>query len=180
MSADSESAPGQGQDLAAVAKEAGEFADRFNSVLLGAVGNDGYPVMGYAPCVRDDQRHYFLLVSDLAAHTAALLQQQQAELLWIEEEVKARNPFARRRLTMRCKVAAVNRSSGLYEQRLIQLQQRFGETVAVLRGLADFRLLQLTPVAGRYVVGFGRAYAIAPQQGGWLASGPLRPATDPD
>ena len=40
------------------------------------------------------------------------------------------------------------------------MQEKFGETIELLRSLPDFHLLALTPVNGKYVAGFGKAYSI--------------------
>lgn len=39
-----------------------------------------------------------------------------------------------------------------------QMQKRFGPIVGMIRGLGDFRLIQLEPDQGLFVKGFGQAF----------------------
>ena len=47
-----------------------------------------------------------------------------------------------------------------YALTLQALQHKFGEAVAALRSLPKFHLFKLTPEAGQYFVGFGKAFTI--------------------
>lgn len=43
---------------------------------------------------------------------------------------------------------------------MLIFKERFGETVDLLQSLPDFHLLALTPVSGKYIAGFGKAFSI--------------------
>jgi len=176
MPSDSATLPPAGDDLAAVALACEQFFARCGSVMLATVSAAGEPHVSYAPVVADARHQLYLLLSDLAAHSANLRRHGAGEVMMIEGEGEARNPFARQRLTLRCRVAELARGSEPYRQRLAQLRQAHGETVALLATLADFRLLCLTPASGRFVRGFGRAYGVSRVDGALVVEGPVVPA----
>ena len=115
--------------------------------------------ISYAPYVQDKQGFY-IYVSELAKHTANMLINRQASILFIQPETEADNLFARERVMFNCRVQEVTRDEPLYDEKLQSMQSRFGETVSILRSLTDFHLLQLIPVEGQYIAGFGKAFAI--------------------
>ncbi len=133
-------------------------ADRDSLILATSDGGD--PDASYAPFVLDDDLAACIFVSELARHTRNLLRQRRAGVLFIEEENEARNPFARRRLALHCRVDEIARDSQQGERLLDRMQQRFGNTVELLRGLPDFHLLRLDVIDGSYVRGFAQAYPV--------------------
>ncbi|WP_031435737.1 HugZ family pyridoxamine 5'-phosphate oxidase [Methylomarinum vadi] len=129
------------------------------TLLLSTYSSEGGADIGYAPYVRDGLAFY-LYVSDLARHTANMLSTLQAAVMFIQPEAECRNVFARERVVLDCRVREIGRSDTLYERQLLAMQHKFGETVTLLRSLPDFHLLQLQAASGRYIAGFGQAYAI--------------------
>jgi len=135
------------------------------TLLLATVNRNAEPDISYAPYIRDAQGAFYIFVSRLAAHTANLLQQQCASVLFIREESESRNLFARERLSFRCRVSELKAGEEGYEACLEQMEQVQGPTVAMLRSLPDFHLLRLLPESGSYVVGFGKAFDVDPVTG---------------
>lgn len=130
------------------------------SLILATQASDGAAAeLSYAPFVWHDGA-YFVLLSDLAAHSRHLRAYPQAQMLLIEDEASARNVFARQRLSQQVSVERIDRADPLWATVTDWLQARAGATVAVLTQLADFHLYRLTPHTGRLIVGFGQAYAI--------------------
>ncbi len=115
--------------------------------------------ISYAPFIQND-RFFYVYVSELAKHTANMLHNQQASIMIIQPETEADNLFARERVIFNCSVQEVMCDELLYDKTLRSMQNLFGETVSILRSLTDFHLLQLIPVEGQYIAGFGKAYAI--------------------
>lgn len=130
------------------------------SLQLSSLKGD-QPETSYAPFIRQDQKFY-IFVSDLASHTANLLSHPKAGIMLIEDEGHVRNLFARKRITFSCKVEQVAVDSAEYPLLLDRMEQRLGSVLAMLRTLPDFRLLRLTPLEGRFITGFGKAYEIDP------------------
>lgn len=130
------------------------------TLLLSTYSSEGGADIGYAPYVRDGLAFY-LYVSDLARHTANMLSTLQAAVMFIQPEAECRNVFVRERVVLDCRVREIGRSdTHHYERQLLAMQHKLGETVALLRSLPDFHLLHLQAVSGRYIAGFGQAYAI--------------------
>ena len=116
--------------------------------------------MGYAPFAEDEQRHFFVYLSDLAIHTSALRESQKASVLLIEDEAHAREVFARKRIIFQCTAHQVPRKSDLWLSRMENLKERFGDLVSTLQTLSDFHLFRLQPQSGTFITGFGQTYSI--------------------
>ena len=141
-------------------QEVREFQSGFRSVMMATVNQEGVPEASYAPYVTDNDGDYFVFVSGLARHTRDFEETDHVSLQFIENEGAAGNPFARRRLTLLCDVAAIPRESAVYQQMLEEFTRRFGRFVNTLRALPDFRLFRLMPRCGLYVRGFGQAFRV--------------------
>ena len=136
------------------------FRDGFASVILATVDDAGEPDASYAPSVVDPAGCFHVFVSALARHARNLQANRRASVLLIESEADAANVFARRRLTWDCRAEAVDREQAQWGQILDVFAARFGALVTTLRQLADFQLMRLVPVSGRYVRGFGQAFSL--------------------
>ena len=139
------------------------FPSRFGSAILATVSGEGLPNASYAPCVVDEARNVYVFVSGLSAHTQNLTATGRASVLFIEDESKTQQMFARMRLSYDCTVTLLERESAQWVAIAQQFEERFGNIVEVMRGLADFRIFQLQPQAGNFVVGFGAAYKVDPK-----------------
>ena len=144
-----------------VHRQAQSLRDSLRTVMLATVSAEGEPDASYAPFV-EYAGSFYVLVSGLSQHTANLIATAKVGLLFAEPEHRARQIFARRRLSYRCAARLIERNDDEWQIRLDQLGARFGGIVNVLRDLPDFRLFQLTPREGVYVRGFGQAYTLKP------------------
>jgi putative heme iron utilization protein len=139
--------------------EALKFIRGFSSVVLGTVTQSGQPHTSYAPFITD-AGNFYIYVSSLAQH-AKTLTNGGASLFFIEDEHQADSIFARKRLTIDCQVSTISRENQHYDRLLDALQARHGSMLKLLRKLADFNLLQLTPGQASFVTGFGAAYNLS-------------------
>ena len=137
------------------------FIDQFQSVILGTVSLEGIPQASYAPCIVDEARNIYIFVSGLSAHTQNLASTGRVSALFIKDESDTSQIFARQRLSYACTVSLLERNQ-TWEAIAQKFQARFGSIVEVMVGLPDFRIFQLTPQSGRFVVGFGAAYDVDP------------------
>lgn len=144
------------------------------SLMLSTVNPDGTPHASYAPYVMDDTYQIYILTSGLSAHTDNLIKTRRASVLIIEDESQSQQVFARQRLTYDCGASPVERHSSVWEERLDQFEARFGDIIQMLRQLEDFQLFCLAPQGGRFVMGFGAAYAVDPNNLGQLLEGALQ------
>ena len=139
------------------------FSDQFESVILGTASSDAQPQASYAPCVVDQAKNIYIFVSGLSAHTQNLTTTKQASALFIEDESKTQQMFARKRLSYDCTAVLIARDSQQWEAIAQKFETRFGNIVELMKGLPDFRIFQLQPKSGRFVLGFGKAYDIDPE-----------------
>lgn len=132
------------------------------SIVLATVAADGVPDASYAPYVVEpgSTGALLILVSRLARHTTNLLQSRTGSAMLIEDESATGQIFARRRITLSCRVEPIERRTAAWTSGLAALEARHGAIVATLRDLADFELLRLVPERGTLVLGFGRAFRL--------------------
>jgi len=138
------------------------FPRQFGSVILGTASAEGIPQASYAPCIVDGDRNIYIFVSGLSAHTQNLSSTNRASVLFIEDEAKTTQLFARKRLSYDCSGTLLARGSEQWDAIAQQFAERFGKIVDVMIGLPDFRIFQLKPSSGRFVMGFGAAYDVDP------------------
>ena len=138
-----------------------KFPEEFTSIIISTVNTQGIPNASYAPFVMDDDKNIYIYVSGLATHTQNIQNHPFVSVLFIDDEIKTKQIFARRRLNFDCTANLLERETEKCQQIVDKFQLRFGELISTLRSLPDFRILQLTPNSGRFVIGFGAAYNIS-------------------
>ncbi|MBW4613567.1 MAG: pyridoxamine 5'-phosphate oxidase family protein [Desmonostoc vinosum HA7617-LM4] len=138
-----------------------KFTEGFESVIISTISAQGIPNASYAPFVMDDAKNIYIYVSGLSTHTKNIHANPHVNVLFIEDEAKSKQIFARHRLNFDCTATLIERETDVWVRIVEQFQDRFGQIIEMLRGLEDFRIFQLTPSQGRFVVGFGSAYYIS-------------------
>jgi hypothetical protein len=144
------------------------FPERVQSLLLSTVNAAGQPQASYAPFVMSSDRAFHIFVSGLSSHTQNLQANPQAGILLIEDEAQANQIFARQRLMYDCSVTLIDRQNPEWTIWADQFKARFGTLIDMLRQLPDFQIFRLTPQTGRFVLGFGAAYEVDPDDIGRL------------
>ena len=142
------------------AAEAAAFLGGFKTLQMATASAAGEPETSYAPFVRIADNHFYVCVSDLAAHTGHLAATGRASVLLIEDESAASQLFARRRLVFECGAEQVERDTARWRTVMDLFERKFGEVMELIRPLADFRLFALVPRHGTFVKGFGQAFRI--------------------
>ena len=130
------------------------------TVIISSVTDHHAPHSSYAPFIEKEQVFYISL-SMMSTHTRNLLEHPQVSLLFIEDESKSSNIFARRRVTFDASVTPVERNSIEFNGAMTLFTDKFGEMAAIYQTMSDFQLFALTPIRGRAVFGFGQAYTYA-------------------
>ena len=157
-------------DLTIISQEFHAFINQFNTLLLATTSSDGIPEASYAPYV-SSQGDYYIFISELAAHTRNLAQTQRCSVMFIEDEDKTHQLFARKRATLQCEAVEITRQMPSCEPILHLFDEQFGKFFGMLRQLPDFHLYRLSPKTVSYVAGFGKAYTLT---GGDLSQVALR------
>ena len=153
-----------------LADEAKQFRASFQSLQLATIDNASCPSASYAPYVLFDDESFGILTSRLATHTHNMLKQPVAAFLFIEEESRAKNIFARRRLSYQCRVTHHPRHSHFFQELTDKMTSKFGAIATQLAQLPDFEAFHLQPRLAEYVKGFGNAWRF---KNGTLTAGSL-------
>ncbi|MEB3179540.1 MAG: pyridoxamine 5'-phosphate oxidase family protein [Nostocaceae cyanobacterium] len=136
------------------------FTNSFQSLILSTTSSDGIPNASYSPFVMDESKNIYIYVSGLATHTQNLQATGKASVMFIEDEAQTQQIFARSRLTFDCTATLIDRNTELWEQIVSHFEERCGNIIQMMRELPDFRIFQLTPNYGRFVMGFGAIYEV--------------------
>ncbi len=139
------------------------FPSRVKTLILSTTNEQDSPHASYAPFVVNENRHFFIYVSQLSAHTTHLISKKSATIMLIEDESQTVQLFARKRLTYECSCQRVSRNTKQWKSLITQFEEKFGNIMLTLRGLTDFEMIELVPQSGRYVAGFGAAHEVDPK-----------------
>lgn len=134
------------------------FLSTRKTVVIATRDENGDPFLSIAPFVVHDDAVY-VYVSEVADHYAYLRDAQTVRILIHGDESAAANVFGVERVSFVCDVAQTPEEGhdAVFEKFAEHTNAKLVET---LRGL-DFHLFRLTPQAGRYVVGFGKAFEVS-------------------
>lgn len=133
----------------------------YKTISLATNDEHGRPLASYAPVAVDEERRFYLFVSELADHTSNLRRGGPVSLQLMEDETRSKQLFARSRLTMGATVTAIPRESQEWTQASGVYRARFGKFFDQLVTLKDFHMFCCQPTSARIVVGFGAAFEIA-------------------
>lgn len=129
-----------------------------------AVGGEEGPAVSMVPWVRTrGPTRFWLLVSELSAHTAALRRSGRCGLMvaeaWRTDDPRSNHALTRLMLTVDARFVGRDEAREAGAEAAYRARFPIAET---LLGLGDFHWVELTPTgAGGFVMGFGRAYRVA-------------------
>lgn len=149
-------------DSSGLTQEIAEFAKGFNSGVLATISIHGEVLATYAPIIHHDNRFY-IYISEVAEHFASIkTNPTNIELLFLEDECKAKSILVRKRLRYRAEARFVDRESAEFEQVYSSFitQNSKDSSITMIKNMLDFHLIELVVRGGRYVKGFGQAYSI--------------------
>ena len=149
-----------GDDLLMATKGCQQLINNHKTLILSTVSFKGKPEISYAPFVRGEDGTFYIFISELAHHTANLRANPACAILFAALESETKNLFARERALLNCEAAELTKESAAYDYWLDRLQERFGNTVDVIRRLSDFHLFSLTPHSGQYTAGFAMSFTM--------------------
>ena len=136
------------------------FIKDFQSTVLGTLDEQGLPFGSYAPFVHRNHKFY-IFISNVAKHAINLQSTPKASLIFIEDEAKAEQIFARKRISLQCSSKMIKREDDTFAEVMNVFKSKFSEDmVGMLMGMQDFNLYELTTDYGEATYGFGEAYNI--------------------
>lgn len=150
------------------------FFESRSTLILSTFDSKGTLETSVAPFVTEGE-YLYVFISELAVHTQNILEWITAKevsvsnlvslkppglvsCILVADEIETKQLFARERLTMQLDLAEIHRASALFELVLSRFESTFGEVITLLKSLPDFHLIQLKPITGGYVKGFGQAF----------------------
>jgi len=137
-----------------------ELLAGYQSVVLGTQSSNGYPFSSYAPFYYDGE-HIYIFISNIATHAKNIQTTPRASALFIEDESKSENIFARKRISLQCDVTSLSRDDERFNMIMENFKDKFGAPmITMLMGMKDFNLYVLRPIYGEATFGFGEAYQI--------------------
>lgn len=133
------------------------FINNRKSLVISSQDEHGVPFISYAPYVNLNNKLY-IYISRISDHYRYVETGPKVHVMLINDESEAQNIFARERARWVC--TTENLGNEGHEEIFAAFDQAFGDKMmGMLRGL-DFSLFELTPIEGRYVIGFGQAFDV--------------------
>ena len=132
-----------------------QFVESRKNLILNLLDDEGRPFTSCAPFIKKDGKLY-IYISQIADHYGYMENSEYVDALLVADESATNNPFATERARWSCTPANLGNEG--HEDIFELFNTNYGaKLMDVLRGL-DFSLFELTPLQGRYVVGFGMAF----------------------
>jgi len=149
-------------------KEYVEFMNNAKSVYISSISEHRggvAPEISYSPCIVDENKNTYILVSTLSKRTESLLAERNVSLMFIEPEEQCEEIYVRTRLILYCTTLQIGRQMGtnfdlLWDELVVQFTAKFGDIISTLVSLKDFKMFRFKPIRGTFVKGFGKAYTI--------------------
>ncbi|WP_104713889.1 HugZ family heme oxygenase [Helicobacter cetorum] len=148
-------------DFEAIEQEIKDFKNSFDSICLATLHPNGHVVCSYASLMSDGEQ-YYIYVSEVAEHFESLKHNpNNVEVMFLEDESKAKSAILRKRLRYKTKVRFIERGAE-FDKAFDAFIAKTGGAggIKTIRTMQDFHLIALDFETGRYVKGFGQAYDI--------------------
>ncbi|MFJ7753096.1 HugZ family protein [Peribacillus muralis] len=144
-------------DISAKKEQYVQFLNKCNTMVISTKDDNGDPFISYAPFVQHEGKFY-IYISKISDHYQFIEANQLISIMLLADEQGSPNLFALERVRFQC--TAVNIGNEGHEDIFSKFSENHGAPMmGVLRGL-DLSLFELTPIDGRYVIGFGQAFSI--------------------
>jgi len=144
-----------------------EFMGNSKSVYISSISEHRggvAPEISYSPCIVDENKNTYILVSTLSKRTESLLAERNVSLMFIEPEEQCEEIYVRTRLILYCSTLQIDREMGAghlsWSELVAQFTAKFGDIINMLVSFKDFKMFRFRPIRGTFVKGFGKAYSI--------------------
>ena len=136
------------------------FMKKSKNVYISSIDENTKPEISYSPCVVDEEKKVYILVSELSKRTSSLVKGHNVSLMFIEPEEQCEEMYVRTRLIFECSTQLIDRKTEKWNLQIPIFLKKFGDIINILESLSDFKMFCFSPVSGSYVKGFGKAYTI--------------------
>ena len=144
-----------------------EFMGNSKSVYISSIGEHRggvAPEISYSPCIVDEDKNIYILVSTLTKRTESLLAERNVSLMFIAPEEQCEEIYVRTSLIFLCNTLQIDREMGaghlLWDELAEKFTAKFGDIINMLVSFKDFQMFRFRPIRGTFVKGFGKAYTI--------------------
>ena len=144
-------------DIEQVKQDYEAFIQSKKNCVLSFVDSKGKPFSSTTPFVRLNGKFY-VYISRVAEHYQLMDQAELVDLICVADEAVTANPFAPERARWQCQPKNLGNEG--HEEIFEAFDQLFNAKMMELLRSLDFSLFELTPLEGRYVIGFGKAFTI--------------------
>ena len=141
-------------------KEYFDFMKKSKSVYISSVNDNIKPEISYSPCIIDNEKNVYILVSDLSKRTLSLVHGRNVSLMFIEPEDRCEELYVRIRLIFDCSTKQIDRQTEKWNEQISLFLEKFGDIINIIKSLRDFKMFCFSPISGTFVKGFGKAYTI--------------------
>ncbi|PAF52288.1 HugZ family heme oxygenase [Helicobacter sp. 13S00477-4] len=148
-------------DIDLVKKEIEDFINEFGSVIISSIHPSNQAICSYAPLLKCGGKFY-IYISEVSEHYESLrAYPKNVEVMFIEDECKAKSVILRKRLRYKTEVEFISRNEE-FEKVFDTFVEHTGGAggIKTIRNMMDFHLVRLNFSKGRFVKGFGQAYDI--------------------
>lgn len=135
------------------------FIEGKKACVMSMLREDGTPFISNAPFVKVEDVFY-IYISRVAEHYKLIEESQFVDVMLVADESVTHNHFATERARFKCTVENLGNEG--HETIFAAFDNRHGKQIMTMLKTLDFSLFALTPVEGRYVVGFGKAFEVNP------------------
>ncbi|EUJ47762.1 HugZ family pyridoxamine 5'-phosphate oxidase [Paenilisteria rocourtiae] len=133
------------------------FVTSRKTIVISSNDADGNPFISYAPFIRHEGKLY-IYISAIAEHYNFIEQNKTIQIMMLADEQGTKNLFARERLYFKC--TAENIGNDNLEAIFEKMTAIHGSQLIQLLRTIDMSIFELTPLDGRYVIGFGQAFTV--------------------
>ena len=116
------------------------------SVYISSVDDNTKPEISYSPCIVDNEKNVYILVSDLSKRTLSLVQGRNVSLMFIEPEDQCVELYARIRLIFDCSTEQIDRQTEKWNEQIPVFLDKFGDIINILKSLSDFKMFCFSPI----------------------------------
>ena len=107
-----------------------EFMGNSKSVYISSISEHKggvAPEISYSPCIVDEDKNIYILVSTLSKRTKSLLTENNVSLMFIEPEEQCEEIYVRTRLIFLCSTSLILRWNGVWWLKIPLFKEKFGD-----------------------------------------------------
>lgn len=138
-----------------ILKKFENFEDDKYSLIISSVDKDCQPLTSYSPFVMLDG-NYYICISSMLPHYKNMMLTKKAHIMMIEDESKAENIYARKRLYFSADCELEEDVEKIFKL----FDNRYGDQLSFFRNMKDFKVIKLIAGDKSLVLGFGAAYKL--------------------